>query len=122
MAWQDAREGPFLLPSMLPSSNNISFTHTTFFASGNTRLPIPAEDRRAGGEANMNRPRPVVFRSLNLVVKYGLAINVAEAQCLWAVRHLVPTLPVPELYGWCQDNGQTFIYMQLIDGITLEEG
>lgn len=70
----------------------------------------------------MSTPRPVLFRSLNLVVKYGLAINIAEAQCLWAVRNLVPSLPVPELYGWRQDNGQTFIYMQLIDGITLEEG
>ena len=122
MARRDAREGPYLLPSMLPSSNDISFTQTTFFASGNTRLPSPAEVRRAGGEANMNRPRPVVFRSLGLVVKYGLVIKVTEAQCLWAVRNLVPTLPVPELYGWCQDNGQTFINMQLIDGITLEEG
>ena len=45
-----------------------------------------------------------------------------EAQCLWTVRHLVLTLLVPELYRWWQDNGQTFIYMELIDGITLEEG
>ena len=30
-------------------------------------------------------------------------------------------MPVPEVYGWCQDNGETFIYMELIEGITLEQ-
>lgn len=40
---------------------------------------------------------------------------------MWTIRHLLPNVPVPEVYGWCQDQGETFIYMQLVDGITLED-
>jgi hypothetical protein len=36
-------------------------------------------------------------------------------------RKLIPNVPVPEVYSWCRDRDQTFIYMQLIDGITLED-
>ena len=30
-------------------------------------------------------------------------------------------MPVPEVYGWCRDHGETFSHMQLVDGITLED-
>jgi aminoglycoside phosphotransferase (APT) family kinase protein len=30
-------------------------------------------------------------------------------------------VPVPEVYGWCREQGETFIYMQLVEGITLEQ-
>jgi len=30
-------------------------------------------------------------------------------------------MPVPEVYGWCRDQGETFSHMQLVDGITLED-
>jgi len=63
-----------------------------------------------------------VFPSLNLLIKYGWEITIAEGQCLWAIRHLLRDLvPVPEVYGWCQDGKDTFIYMELIQGATLEE-
>jgi hypothetical protein len=29
-------------------------------------------------------------------------------------------VPVPEVYGWTEDGGQRFIYMELIQGDTLE--
>lgn len=68
-----------------------------------------------------SRP-PVLFKNQGLVVKYGWEITVAEAQCLWYMnRHMKDQIPTPELYGWCRDNGETFIYMQFVDGDTLED-
>jgi aminoglycoside phosphotransferase len=87
-------------------------------------LPSPAEIRQAAGDQHaIRRPPPARFPALKLIVKYGSssAVTIAEGQCLWAIRRLIPTVPVPEVYGWCHDEGQTFIYMELIEGSTLEE-
>jgi aminoglycoside phosphotransferase (APT) family kinase protein len=63
----------------------------------------------------------VRFEDLKLVVKYGREITIAEALCLWAIRRFLPDqVPVPEVYGWCEDGGEFFIYMELIQGETLE--
>ena len=41
---------------------------------------------------------------------------------MWAIRHtLGQQVPVPEVYGWCRDGKEVFIYMQLIEGQTLED-
>ncbi|KAH7360971.1 kinase-like domain-containing protein [Rhexocercosporidium sp. MPI-PUGE-AT-0058] len=107
---------------MLPSSEDTYFKDTTFFAHGNVSLPTPADVRRAAGpKTPLNSPTPVVFSALNLIVKYGPTITVTEGQCLWALGHLLPSVPVSEVYGWCREQGETFIYMQLVDGITLEQ-
>lgn len=59
--------------------------------------------------------------SLNLVVKYGEDITASEAHCLRALRRLLSNdVPVPEVYGCCEDGGEVFIYMELITGVTLE--
>lgn len=108
---------------MLPSNRNVAFKDSSFFIKGNTSLPSPADVRRAASpETNPIRPLPVTLPSLGLVVKYGSAITLAEGQCLWAIRRLLPSVPVPEVYGWCQDNDQTFIYMQMINGSPLAQG
>jgi hypothetical protein len=61
------------------------------------------------------------FDLLNIIVKYGEDITVSEAHCLRALRRLLPgEVPVPEVYGWCEDGGEVFIYMELIAGVTLE--
>jgi hypothetical protein len=61
------------------------------------------------------------FDPLNIVVKYGENITVSEARCLRALRRLLSGgVPVPEVYGWCEDGGEVFIYMELITGVTLE--
>ncbi|KUJ14488.1 phosphotransferase enzyme family protein-like protein [Mollisia scopiformis] len=107
---------------MLPPSEDIYFRNTAFFASGNSSLPTPADVRRAAGpKATSNRPTPVAFSALNLIVKYGPTITITEGQCLWAIKHLLPSVPVPEVYGWCREQGETFIYMQLVEGVTLEQ-
>jgi hypothetical protein len=46
---------------------------------------------------------------------------VDEGQCLWALRRTLPELPIPEVYGWTHDGDQVFIYMELVQGATLEQ-
>jgi len=104
---------------MLPSGASVVFKESTFFLRNGpeSSLPLPAEVR-----ARQRRRGPVRFESLNLLVKYGKDITIAEGQCLWALRRLLSTqVPVPEVYGWCEDNGEVFIYMELMKGITLEQ-
>lgn len=115
----------YLLPSMLPQGDSVFFKDSTFFAREGAQLPTPAEVRQAAGAAYIHgrpQPPPVLFPSLNLLVKYGSEITAAEGQCLWAIRRFLPSVPVPEVYGWCHDDPETFIYMELVDGITLQEG
>ena len=58
---------------------------------------------------------------MGLLVKYGKHITNAEAQCLWAIKHHLPEVPVLDVYGWCRDGKDMFIYMEFILGVTLEE-
>lgn len=119
--------GRIRLPaSIAPSEESIVFKDSSFFTQQDATcsLPSPAEVRAAAKLTtdlhNPRRPRPVWFPSLNLVVKYGYEITIAEGQCLWAIRRLLPdVLPVPEVYGWCRDGDEVFIYMQMIRGPTL---
>jgi hypothetical protein len=111
--------------SVLPAGNSIVFEDSSFFRGGRAsrKLPSPDEVRKTGSQGrDRNRPAPVLFPSLGLVVKYGRAITIAEGQCLWAVRKLIgQVVPVPEIYGWQTDGDDTFIYMELIQGDTLEQ-
>lgn len=112
-----------LSASMLPEDTSISFKDSSFFPrNGGHPLPSPAEVRsRSNGFTYPGTPSPVRFNNLNLLVKYGREITVAEGQCLWAVRRLLGgSVPVPEVYGWCQDGNEVFIYMELIHGETLQ--
>lgn len=122
---------PHITPSQLPSDRNLTFYDSGFFRkSGNPRtLPTPQKIRDiANASANPNarqrsRPPPVVLEDLGLLVKYGTDITIAEGQCLRILQKLLPGIvPVPEVYGWCEDDGQVFIYMELMSGITLERG
>lgn len=114
-------EPPYLVTSMLPMGDNVLLEDSSFFTKGNAQLPTPAEIRGAAGtEYRRGRPPPALFPSLNLLVKYGSEITTAEGQCLWAIRRTLPSIPVPEVYGWCRNNNEVFIYMELVDGVTLE--
>lgn len=79
------------------------------------------EVRRQAG----SKPRPkegiAVFDDLNLLVKFGLEESIAEGQYLYTVRRVLgPSVPVPEVYAWCREGEETFIFMELIDGLSLE--
>lgn len=67
-----------------------------------------------------NRPSPVKFPSLGLLVKYGANPIVTEAKTQNMVyKQLKSRVPVPEVFGWTEDGGQVFIYLSLIEGETL---
>ncbi|KAI8966426.1 kinase-like domain-containing protein [Daldinia sp. FL1419] len=110
----------------LPSTENIIFRDSSFFRNGH-ELPSPEEIREKDTKVNGFRarsptPPPILFEDLGLVVKYGSGITIAEAQCLWYFnKHMKDTVPTPELYGWCHDGGETFIYMEFVKADTLED-
>jgi hypothetical protein len=113
--------------SWLPDAEKkeMNFLESSFFKSnGPTRsLPTPAEVRaRSPLDTSSSQPPPVKFENLKLVVKFGPHVSVAEAQCLWLIRKMLPSeVPVPEIYGWRVDGRLVFLYMQLIRGPTLNE-
>ncbi|KAF2123946.1 kinase-like protein [Dothidotthia symphoricarpi CBS 119687] len=112
---------------LFPYSEKVIFQDSYFFQKPHapTSLPSPAEVRENQSmdphARNIRRPRPVRFPSMGLLVKYGTEITIAEAQCLLFIRRTLQTVPVPEVYGWCKDDNQVFIYMELMDGNTLEK-
>ena len=45
-----------------------------------------------------------------------------EAKAQKELHHLLQgQVPIPEIFGWTEDAGQTFIYMELVEGVTLQE-
>jgi hypothetical protein len=114
----------------IPYGEEVLFRDSSFFQKPNaaTPLPSPNEVREVASRSTnpratiRTRPPPVCFPGMGLLVKYGTEVTVAEGQCLFLVRRtLSQAVPVPEVYGWCKDDGQVFIYMELIDGVTLEK-
>ncbi|EJD48035.1 kinase-like protein [Auricularia subglabra TFB-10046 SS5] len=106
---------------ILPIGDTVIFRESAFF-SRHEHLPCPSEIRAA--QTRARRSQTLAFPSLGLMMKHGAAASVAEAQCMWAVRHLLgDKVPVPEVYGWCTDDatGELFIYMELVPGVTLAE-
>ncbi|GAT21529.1 phosphotransferase family protein [Aspergillus luchuensis] len=105
------------------------FPESSFFQEGRApALPSLAEVRdlnlKTGNVAatNLNYPPSVIIPSLRVVIKYGLSVSIVEAQTQIMVREESQgRIPVPEIFGWIEDNGQTFIYMSLIEGDTLAD-
>ncbi|KAI1866429.1 hypothetical protein JX265_007730 [Neoarthrinium moseri] len=109
----------------LPSAAKALFEDSTFFKKYSGGLPSPAQVRQKGikingSRARGSRPDPVSYEDQGLIVKYGSEITIAEAQCLWFFNRYMKNVPTPELFGWHQDAGETFIYMELVCGETLE--
>ncbi|KAK2789550.1 hypothetical protein FQN53_001669 [Emmonsiellopsis sp. PD_33] len=127
-----------LTPSMIPTSPNFEVGDSQFFKKW-TRLPSPEEVRaqakaqHAAGVSIDNRknlsltgphvrPPPVVFENLGLFVKWGTATKISEAQSLYAVgKYLQGNVPAPQIYGWRVDGAEKFIYMEYMQGQTLEQ-
>ncbi|TGO22418.1 hypothetical protein BPAE_0169g00260 [Botrytis paeoniae] len=76
-----------------------------------TCLPTPAEVLALSGNGQTKpQPPPVIFEHLNLLVKFGRYVTLAEAQCLWIIREdLGDEVPVPEIYGWRVDGDHDFM-------------
>jgi hypothetical protein len=119
-----------LSPASLPNDDNITFQDSSFFRNhgAHAELPTPAMVREEAARPKnvtgrwAHKPWAVPFFSMKLLVKYGSSLSIAEGQCLWAIRTtLGQHVPVPEVYGWCRDGNEVFIYMELVEGRTLED-
>jgi hypothetical protein len=126
-----------LTPLMIPKSNDFDVKDSQFFRKF-TKLPSPEEVRSQAKSQHLagicpdNRktfsitgpnvqPPPVLFKDLGLFVKWGSAAKISEGQCLYALGQLLKHhVPVPEIYGWREDGGQPFIYMDYLHAQTLE--
>ncbi|TGO64614.1 hypothetical protein BCON_0006g00160 [Botryotinia convoluta] len=116
---------PKIRASDLPDGTESStdFLDSSFFQDYCGQcLPTPAEVLALSGNGQTKpQPPPVIFEHLNLLVKFGRYVTVAEAQCLWIIKKdLGDEIPVPEIYGWRVDVDYVFIYMDLIRGVTLK--
>lgn len=103
----------------------MDFLESSFFKNNgpNRCLPTPTEVRALSG-TNQARPQPlpVIFEHLNLIVKFGPHVAIAEAQCLWVIKRVLRNeVPVPEVYGWRVDGRDVFIHMQYVRGETLKD-
>ena len=124
----------FVSPSPLKDGfvvdeNSIPTGQNVFFNSWKhaTPLPSPAEVRQAANGPNhikgsVGRQQVICFPNLQLIVKYGdtKRTTVSEGQNLWLLSFL-PDMRVPKVYGWCVDGDQMFLYMERIEGVTVEE-
>lgn len=130
--------GAVVTPSDVPVGANVDIPTSSFFQR-HSQLPSPEEVRlraraqyyagthwgwkaRGVSEGYNARPSPAVFEEMSLFVKWGANIRITEGQTLYAIRSSCANhVPVPEIYGWRTDGGETFLYMEAISGRTLEE-
>ena len=129
MASSSGTRGPTITLASLPTGSTVNFDESSFFSRNNGR-PFPtlseirAESARQHSEVEheTSNPPPVLFESLGLLVKYGKSrVNIAEGQCLWTLRRLLPQVQVPEIYGWTTEGDYVIIYMELVKGVTVEK-
>lgn len=90
----------------MPAHNPLLSTHLVI-----SLVRMPPEVRALSGTDQARpQPRPVIFEHLNLIVKFGPHVTVAEAQCLWVIKRLLcDEVLVPEVYGWRVDGRDVFI-------------
>ena len=104
------------------SQREMDFVDTSFFKEPGHHLPTPTEVRALSKDyLTSPEPVPVTFQDLDVFVKFGRHINVAEAQNPWMVkRALGDKVPAPEVFGWRVEGDDVFIYMELVHGKTLK--
>ncbi|KAE8153130.1 phosphotransferase enzyme family protein [Aspergillus avenaceus] len=102
----------------LPSPNEVQARAKTQHLAG----AYPDQRTTRSMVAPYVRPPPVIFEEMGLFVKWGSSIQVSEAQCLYAVRQLLKgDIPVPEVYGWRTEGDEKYIYMEYVNGTSLEQ-
>ena len=88
--------------SELPQTvQEMDFLDSSFFQSWPRRiLPTLSEIKVLSSVRRAKLP-PVIMEHLNLLVKFGSHVIVAEAQCLWFIRRTFRDMfPILEIYGW----------------------
>jgi hypothetical protein len=101
---------------ILPHGDSVFFGNWT----GPDELPSPEEVRAHHDVLDRRAAVVVRFLHLKLVVKYGHKVRATEGQALWVIEHYTD-LRAPIVYGWFQDGDEMFLYMSLVDGVTLEK-
>ncbi|KAL4811874.1 phosphotransferase enzyme family protein [Aspergillus spinulosporus] len=82
----------------------------------------PDQRRTHSMTAPYVRRPPAILEELGLFVKWGSSVQLSEAHCLYAVRQtLKGDVPVPEVYGWRTEGNEKYIYMEYVNGISLEQ-
>ncbi|KAB8261536.1 kinase-like domain-containing protein [Aspergillus pseudonomiae] len=118
-------EKPISLELPDPTKTEMDFIDTSFFTTSPDRhLPEAAHVRALSMDIGIRaHPTPIKFENLNLIVKFGPHVTTLEALNLWMIKKVFhDRVPVPELFGWRIDTeGYVFIYMELIQGPTLQE-
>ncbi|KAF1346953.1 kinase-like domain-containing protein, partial [Delphinella strobiligena] len=107
----------------IPTSKNATFPESSFFKTHPT-LPSPSEVRTQSLLTPGPKPSIAIFSAMKLVVKFGNCAyaSIAEGQCMYMIaRTFGKTVPVPEIFGWKTDGNETFVYMKLVKGVTLEK-
>ena len=112
----------------LPTAKNTFFPNSGFFRNNGRQASLPSPEkvrqkaRELGSRSVRRKPHSVPFISQGLFVKYGRRVTIAQGIVLWLIRsYLGARVPVPEIYGWCRDDDEAFIYMEYIKGPTLED-
>ena len=104
-----------LSAQIIPEGDSVFFSNWV----GSTELPSPDEVREHYDVLDRRAAVVVRFVHLGLVVKYGPHVRAAEGQALWVIEHFTD-VRAPTVYGWFQDGDEMFLYMSLVDGVTLE--
>jgi hypothetical protein len=111
---------PTFTISTSPYESDVIVSDSSFFKR-HPSLPSLEEVRHQAASRPGPKERIAVFDNLNLLVKFGSKESVAEGQCLYTIRRIFgPSVPVPEVYAWRTEGNETFIFMELIDGLSLE--
>ena len=121
---------PIISVKSLPTGSSVTFQQSSYFSRNgpDAALPSPTEVLSRGAAADRwfkdRTHHPVViYEALGLVVKFGKepTVSIAERQCLWSIRRFLPRVPVPEIYGWKRHGDYTLLYMERVQGVTLEK-
>lgn len=115
----------------IPHEDIVVLESSSFFQKNpkGTKFPTTQEIRSAHEESmhgkhalNPQAPHVVRYPSLGLCVKYSQRVRLNEARALCLVnRYLGRSFSTPEIYGWCKDGEDTFLYMELLEGEPLDE-
>lgn len=83
-------------------------------------LPYVDEIRRCTTIIKERIYSKVVAVNDKIIVKYGGGIETWEGQALLYLEREVPNVPAPRLYAMYQDTEETFLVMQRLPGVTLD--
>ena len=113
-------KNPSISRKELPDTSKAErdFVKSSFFKPPGRKLPTPAHVK----SLDITKQGIVMFPGMQLVVKFGPRVTVEEAVTMWAIRKLFDhQIPVPELFGWRSFQNEIFIYMELIQGVTMKQ-